>query len=273
MSSVVALLRRATGAARVEWWEHTARGLELVAASGDSRGCRRSVPLERDGELLVFGGSVDPQLTATLAPLGSILRRRRSEERLAQAAVELARRNEALEDFAALVAHELKTPLHAALVADDAAAFVEEALDLVESLLSAAQGEASDAESASPVECLAQAVEGLGPHGVEITSDLCAALPIAPEALRVILGNVVANAIAAGARHVHVACARSADGWQLDVDDDGVGLDAPDGYASGSGLGLALCRRIAGRAGGRLELTPRRFGGTRATLFLGEATR
>jgi signal transduction histidine kinase len=50
------------------------------------------------------------------------------------------------------------------------------------------------------------------------------------------------------------------------VDDDGVGLAAGARYTAGSGLGLNLCRRIAGRYGGVLDLASRPAGGTRATL-------
>jgi len=90
--------------------------------------------------------------------------------------------------------------------------------------------------------------------------------------LRVILRNLLSNALAAGARHVHVATVRSLHSWRVLLDDDGIGLEI-DGYASGSGLGLALSRRIADRFDGTLELAPRPSGGTRATLELAEAAR
>jgi signal transduction histidine kinase len=182
----------------------------------------------------------------------------------------LARRNEALEDFAALVAHELKTPLQAALVADDPSRPVEDALDLVEALLEAAGDEPDETAFASVAEILDQTVDDLG-AGVEITSDLATSLPLPPGPLRVILRNLLSNAVAAGARHIHVAASRSPRSWQLLVDDDGVGLAVADRYAAGSGLGLSLCRRIAERFGGVLELTARPYGGTRATLEFAEA--
>jgi signal transduction histidine kinase len=176
----------------------------------------------------------------------------------------LARRNEALEDFAALVAHELKTPLHAALFADDPSKLVEEALDLVDELLEAARDERT---FASVAECLDEIATQ-----VEVSSDVTTTLPLPPGPLRVILRNLLSNAAAAGAGHAHVSAARSARSWRLVVDDDGVGLAAAHHYAAGNGLGLSLCRRIAARFGGVLELAPHPSGGTRATLeFAGAA--
>jgi signal transduction histidine kinase len=68
-----------------------------------------------------------------------VLRRRWTEERLAQQAARLARGNQALGDFAALVAHDLKTPLELARLQDDPSVGVERALELVDVLLEAAQ--------------------------------------------------------------------------------------------------------------------------------------
>ena len=88
-----------------------------------------------------------------------------------------------------------------------------------------------------------------------------------------ILRNLLANAVAAGARHLHLTAVQASGSWRLHVDDDGVGLAASGQYASGSGLGFGLCRRIAARCGGSLELAPRPSGGTRATLVLPEVPR
>jgi signal transduction histidine kinase len=185
---------------------------------------------------------------------------------------QLVRRTEALEDFAALVAHELKTPLQAALLADDPSKPVEEALDLVDELLEASQDAPRERLFTSVAECLDRVTGDLGTQ-VEVTSDLTATLPLPPGPLRVILRNLLSNAAAAGALHVHVSAARSARSWRLVVDDDGVGLADSARYAAGSGLGLSLCRRIAARFGGMLELAARPMGGTRATLELAEALR
>jgi signal transduction histidine kinase len=271
MARVVALLRRACGAARVEWWAPDEGGeLRLVASDGLPRGEVRRFPVGPTGEVVVRGCR-DPRLASVLAGVMLMLRRRCVEERLAKATMRLARRNEALEDFAALVAHELKTPLQAALVADGASSSLEQALELVDSLLEAAR-ESCERTVASAAVCLGQALQDLGAIEVEVTAELTAVLPLPPASLRVILRNLLRNAVAAGARRVDVAAVRSAGSWRLLVDDDGVGLAAVGDYAGGSGLGLSLCRRIAGRYGGVLELAPRPAGGTRATLQLAVAS-
>jgi len=91
-----------------------------------------------------------------------------------------------------------------------------------------------------------------------------------PTVLRLVLRNLVSNAVAAGAQQIHLSAVTSGDSCTLVVA-DGVGVGAADGYATGSGLGLTLCRRVASRFGGALELKPRPHGGTRATLVVGEA--
>jgi signal transduction histidine kinase len=270
MGRVVEQIRRDSGAGGVEWWAPVDDGdLELAAAAGHACGTRETLPLGNAGVLVLHGAGLDPQIESVLTSLTPILRRRAAEERLARTTIQLARRNEALEDFAALVAHELKTPLQAALVADDPARSVEDALDLVDALLQAAQGESKQRTFSSVVESLDQVVEDLG-AGIEISADIATTLPLPPGPLRVILRNLLSNAAAAGARNVHVTTTRLPRCWQLHVDDDGVGLAHADRYAAGSGLGLSLCRRIAARFGGALELTPRPSGGTRATLELRE---
>jgi signal transduction histidine kinase len=261
MVQVVESVYRSSGATRVEWWATADGAPQPTAAIGIARGSRHDLPLGRAGAFVLHGGRIGPELASALTTAAPIIRRRAAEERLARTAIDLTRRNQALEDFAALVAHELKTPLHAALLADDPSRHVEAALDRVEALLEAAQSEPSERVFASAAECLDQAVEDVGAE-VEITTDLQATLPLPPEALRVILRNLLSNAVAAGAHHVHVATVQSA----LSVDDDGVGLGEVDRYAAGSGLGLSLCRRIAGRFGGVLELAPHPSGGTRAML-------
>ena len=271
MPAVVERVRDQSGAARVEWWAMGDDGeLELAAAAGTSLGKSHDLPLGVAGAFVLYGDGVDPQVESVLMSLSPLIRRRAADERLARTAIRLAQRNQALEDFAALVAHELKTPLQAALVADDPSRLVEDALDLVDALLDAARNEQGDGTYASVADSLARAVEDLGAE-VEITAELTTTLPLPAGTLRLILRNLLTNAVAAGARHVHVAAVRTPRSWRLLLDDDGVGLTEVDRYASGSGLGLSLCRRIASRFGGVLALAPRPSGGTRATLEFAEA--
>ena len=264
LARVLSRARAASAAARVEWWE----GDEFVAADGLGGGLRRRFDLGTLGAFIFYGGHLDFQLAAGLKALAPLLRRLRADETLATKAGELLRRNEMLDEFAGLVAHELKTPLHEALLADDASHLVHEALDLVDALLRTARDARRLDAVESPAGCLDAVVRDLGTRaaGLEITSDLMTSLPITAGALRIILRNFLTNALAAGACRVHIA---TLDSRTLVVDDDGVG-PAEDGYESGSGLGLELCRRIAGTFGARIELTSRPHGGTRALLAFGE---
>jgi signal transduction histidine kinase len=262
-------LDRRSEVSRVEWWAMGDDGQgELVAAAGSPRGTRHNLPLGPAGVLVLHGARPDPEVESALLSLTPILRRRAAEERLTRTAMRLARRNETLEDFAALVAHELKAPLQEAIVAANPAPALEHALDLVDSLLETARKEGLEDGSSSTSDCLEAALSDLDLADAEVTSELPATFPLPPAPLRVILRNLLANAVAAGSRHIHVAAVQTAGFSQLVVEDDGVGLAGVALYAAGSGLGLSLCRRIASRFGGRLELAPRPSGGTRAKLEL-----
>ena len=273
MARAVAMLRREGGATRVEWWVPTEDGTSarLVAADGRAFGRRITVPVGPAGVVVLTGDLCGSQLVSVVRRLAPVLRRRYVEEQLAERAAALARQNEALEDFAALVAHELKTPLLAALQQADVSAGVECALDIVDGLLEFARGERAKAGFASPAECLQGALDDLGPLSVKVSSRLPGELPLPPVALRLLLRNLVANAVAAGALHIQVTCSSTAEYRMLVVDDDGVGLADTGRYAGGSGLGLRLCRRVASRFGAELGLGERVGGGTRATLSMARA--
>jgi signal transduction histidine kinase len=275
MARVAVMLRRGGGAGRVEWWSSTdnSSSLRLEVADGHGRGRRVALPVGPAGVVVVVGGDNGPQLSAAVCRLAPVLRRRWTEERLAQQAVRLARHNQALGDFAALVAHELKAPLELARLQHDPSVGVERALELVDVLLEAAQAESATQGCASAADCLDAALRDLGPIAAEVATDLPRQVPLPAMALRVLLRNLVANAVAAGARHIHVGAATSAGSWRLTVDDDGVGMVEVGGYVEGSRLGLSLCHRLAGRFGGTLELAPRAEGGTRASVVVDRSRR
>jgi signal transduction histidine kinase len=271
MSRLMDRVRVEAGAAGVEWWGAGEDGkLTRIVTSGTSRGEHVRVPLGRAGVLVIHEGWLSAALESALNRVAPLIRRHLNEERLARAAASLARRNEALDEFAALVAHELKTPLRAALDAEDPTAFVNEALDLVDVLLAAAQtGSVGDA-STDVDGCLYRAVVSLGSQ-VRVTSDAPVPVPLPPGPLFVILRNLLSNAASAGAASVHVRSERSYHCSRLLVEDDGAGLGARDRYTTGSRLGLPLCRQIVARSGGVLELSQRVPNGTRATLTFGLA--
>jgi signal transduction histidine kinase len=272
MDAVVGRIRRDSGAERAEWWGKDEEGaLELIAVDGIARGGCHSLPLEPAGVFVLHGGRVDRQVESALISLAPIIRRRAAEERLARTTIQLAQRNEALEDFAALVAHDVRSSLLSALRSEDAREGLTRALELVDSILEAERAGQQDSLFAPAAECVQQAVADFGEMGAEVISNVTGELQIPPAALRVVLRNLLANAEAAGARRIHVSAVTSGDRCTLVVDDDGVGLRSTDRYATGTGLGLALCRRLLTRFGGLLELKPRAVGGTRAVISIAGA--
>ena len=189
---------------------------------------------------------------------------------LATTLARLARRNEALEEFAALVAHELKSPLLAALATGDQSGGVRQAIDLVDALLELSR-DAPGSGIASPAACLDAALRDLLPNHISVTAQLPARLPLPPAALTLLFRNLLRNAVAAGAISVRVSASRRSTAWSLQVQDDGVGLNSEGRYQTGHGLGLRLCQSIARRYGGSLAVQPSPTGGTQAVLEFGSA--
>jgi signal transduction histidine kinase len=264
---VAALLRRAGAVVGAEWWAPHERGnsFALQASEGGPGRPRVAVSIGPAGTLVLAGARSEPAVRQALSGLIPALRRRWTEERLARHASLLARRVEALEDFAALVAHELKAPLQGALLADDSASGAAAALQLVDSVLEAVRGDDAPEASAAPAECLRAALRDLGPVDAAVAASLPERFPLPPAALRLVLRNLLRNAVAAGAAHICVGGSDAPGRSTLVVDDDGVGLDAA-GYAAGERLGLGLCERVLARRGGDLQLRSRASGGTRASL-------
>jgi signal transduction histidine kinase len=224
--------------------------------------------------------------------------------RIGRSAADRERALAATRRFAADAGHELRTPLtsvqatlsalrrHPELGAERRGAMLDDALaqqrrlvDLLDGLQALARGDAGPIEHA-PVDLtelvdeVVTAAAARAPAGVTLT----AALPDAPvvisgwePGLRLVVENLVTNAIRHGGRTVHVAL----DGHALLVDDDGPGIPDADreriftpfarldaAAAPGSGLGLALVAQQAGHHGATVAVTraPEPLSGSRFTV-------
>jgi signal transduction histidine kinase len=189
-----------------------------------------------------------------------------TEEQLAEHVGRLARKTEALDDFAGLVAQDVKSSLLDALHHEDPRQGVVRALELVDSILEAVRTDFAASGMSRVADCVQQAISDLGEVDTEIVASATGEFPVPPEALRLVLRNLLANAVAAGAVQIHVSALARGDQRILVIDDDGVGLESTTGYATGAQLGLRLCRRLVERCGGMLELRPRAVRGTRAVI-------
>lgn len=207
-------------------------------------------------------------------------------------------------DFAAVCAHELRTPLTAmrtdlqvlagpdlpadqrgAVLADVLAAErqIERTLTDLERL---AVGELTDRGAFEPFELsetLDRAVENARRAHPEVAITLTACDPVPmhglPGGIMLIVTNAVANAVHHGHATEVAVTARTDDGVEITVDDNGTGVPdhlsdtAFDRFAKrpgspGSGLGLALVRQQAELHGGTAELTDSPLGGARLLVRL-----
>lgn len=269
MRRVTRSLRRHSAGTRIEWWGPTGdgRALRLELAIGEASGSRAAIAIGPAGAFVFVGHAPGPQVAEAISRLVPVLRRRWAEERLALHSALLARRIQALDDFAALVAHELKGPLEAALLTDDPDPEIRKALRLVDSVLEAIRSESATEVWSSPGDCLGEVLRELDGVGAEVSASVGPAFPLPASALRLVLRNLLANSAAAGASRIAVTAGATPSGWTLAVEDDGGG-EGHDGYRTGHGIGLALCRRLVERLGGELELRPRAGGGTRAEVVV-----
>jgi signal transduction histidine kinase len=266
MARLAAGLGRRFRVRRVEWWRPSDDGTRFVLelAVGAGRGARTPIPLGPAGVLVLIGGRWPTDLVVRLVP---VVRRRWADEQLVQQVARLARRNQGLDDFAALVAHELKTLLRTVHLLDDPQEGLARASELIDAVLEAARADGSRRVAAAPAQSLADALSDLGLLEANVVADLPDDLPLPRAAQRVLLRNLVANAAAAGAHRIEVSAVESSAGWTLAVEDDGGGVP----YQGGSGIGLNLCRRLASRNGATLTVEPLPHGGSRAAVALGAA--
>jgi signal transduction histidine kinase len=162
---------------------------------------------------------------------------------------------------------------------------------LIEDLL--AYSRADQALDAAPVELAAllpEALAGLAAQ-IELTGTVVESdgLPVVlgdASQLRLVFSNLVGNAIKyrrpGVVPRVRIEATRQAAEWCISITDNGIGIDPehaervfgmfarerPNGERPGSGIGLALCKRIIERHGGQIWVEPAEGGGTVAKFTL-----
>ena len=198
--------------------------------------------------------------------------------------------------FTAAVSHELRTPLARLLVLLESATLpgsdvaelmeqarqeVEQARELIDDVLFLGELEtgrevvALGRTQAKPiVEEIVASVAERANHAeieLEVRADGRAALPLRPRMLRVVLENLLANAIryAGPGSTCTVELTNPSEGPMLTVSDDGKGVDPADlprlferfyrgdqaRTSRGTGLGLAIVKHVVTSAGGDVEAT------------------
>ena len=165
--------------------------------------------------------------------------------------------------------------------------------DLLEGLLAYATLDAADLER-RPVACsqlvndvLANLQVALAEREATVTFDPLPIVLADAGQLTSVLQNLISNAIKfveGDAPRVHVSAEREQRSWRFTVTDNGIGIDpgreaevfrmfrrlrAHDEYA-GSGIGLALCKRIVERHGGRIWVESAPGGGSRFCFTLAD---
>ena len=217
-------------------------------------------------------------------------------------ASDLERSNAELEQFAYVASHDLSAPLrtiglftqllaqrYQGRLDDDAEEYIGHVVEgvgrmraVIDDVLSFARAGQAELELV-PVDLaalVARTVEALGIAGTaDVQTGPLGTVQADPTQLGQLVQNLVANAVKFNTHErpwVRVSSTHEPGAWHVTLADDGIGIDPkyaervfrmfqrlnrPADYA-GTGLGLALCKRVIERHGGRIWFEPRDGGGT-----------
>lgn len=236
-----------------------------------------------------------------------------ARERIAQQTRELAMRNDALEQFAGIVSHDLKAPLRqirlfADMIAEDLKDGKTEQLEMLSAHVSD-RAKALEQMISSLLEYSQLAYQAIKPSRFKLSEAVAEAwsnlaVPVKEASARLIRGadaeidadislmiqllqNLFANSLkyraADTAVEVHIDVEASDTEFSIAVADNGIGIDPSQAdnifgvfqrlhrderQYTGSGLGLALCRRIAESHGGTIHLDSSYRSGARFVVTL-----
>jgi PAS domain S-box-containing protein len=264
--------------------EGTPREMKVLRADGVP------VEVEAAGARIQFDGR--PALQVVYR---DITERKRTEQQIKKAVLDLERSNRDLEQFAYVASHDLQEPLrmvasYTQLLAqkyesqldDKAQSYIHYAVDgamrmqrLINDLLTYSRVNTQGGPP-EPTDSHAALGEALGNLATAIEENLAIVtnddLPVVSAdatQLQQVFQNLIGNAIKFRGKdspHVHVTALREGGEWLFSVKDNGIGIDAQHAERlfvifqrlhtrqeyPGTGIGLAVCKRIVERHGGRI---------------------